>query len=521
MANGIMTGFEAGDTSECSATSGTLSVQGTTTRGAWSGYALRVNPATTNSGSATLTGHSATGAFNAGAFDAATIYIRIYFRVDTLPAANNEEFLRVNTTGGAAKANLRINSTGTIAGYDASTGLIDTGTAVLSTGVWYRIEWKIGTGNGAVYEWKVDGTVDLSTTANLSAVNSGTVQPGKAANRNGQSVDYYFDDILASDSAYPGPGQSSAVTVNGAGNYTDGTATGGPTNKYECVDERPHNSDTDYVLTGGSSTAGTYALISAATAGVSGTINCVKSHHVVKRNGASNGLTQLRTRSGSVDNNATAVASGTTYTTRAKLFDADPATSSAWTSSGIDGLEVGWVDASANASRVTSCVAFADYTPVTASAAVTGTATASITEADVVAGGKTIIVTLTGDTWVASGGTFDAQRQAIIDGLDSAQAEAAGWDAVVKATQGVAGVVRTSDTVVTITLDAFGSYDITATETITVTVPGSALTGASPLTASPTFTVAPVVVGHPALSRMGGVRHAAGNFQRGNRVRGW
>jgi hypothetical protein len=36
------------------------------------------------------------------------------------------------------------------------------------------------------------------------------------------------------------------------------------------------------------------------------------------------------------------------------------------------------------------------------SAAVTGTATASITEAHVVAGGKTIIITLTGDTFIAA-----------------------------------------------------------------------------------------------------------------------
>lgn len=124
-----------------------------------------------------------------------------------------------------------------------------------------------------------------------------------------------------------------------------------------------------------------------------------------------------------------------------------------------------------------------------ASAALTGTATASITEADIVAGGKTIILTLTGDTWVASGGTFDAQRQNIIDGMDSAQSEATGWDAVVKAGQGVSGVVRTSSTVVTITLDAFATYNITATETITVTIPGSAVTGGSPIVASPTFTV--------------------------------
>lgn len=39
---------------------------------------------------------------------------------------------------------------------------------------------------------------------------------------------------------------------------------------------------------------------------------------------------------------------------------------------------------------------------VAASAAITGTATDSITEADVVAGGKIITITLTGDTWIAA-----------------------------------------------------------------------------------------------------------------------
>ena len=135
--------------------------------------------------------------------------------------------------------------------------------------------------------------------------------------------------------------------------------------------------------------------------------------------------------------------------------------------------------------------ALPDYTKT---AAITGTATASMTEADVVAGGKTIIITLTNDTWIAAGAaSFDLIRQDIINGIDSAQSELLGWDAVPKATQGVAGVVRTSDTVVTVTLDAFPTYDITAQETITVTVPGSAVVGGSPIVGSPTFTVSLVV----------------------------
>lgn len=42
----------------------------------------------------------------------------------------------------------------------------------------------------------------------------------------------------------------------------------------------------------------------------------------------------------------------------------------------------------------------ADPSDLGATAAVTGTATASITEADIVSGGKTIVITLSGDTWV-------------------------------------------------------------------------------------------------------------------------
>lgn len=124
----------------------------------------------------------------------------------------------------------------------------------------------------------------------------------------------------------------------------------------------------------------------------------------------------------------------------------------------------------------------------TASIALTGTIIGA-SEADIVAGGKTIILTVTGDTWVAAGATFNAQRAQIILGLDSAQAEATGWDAVVKAGQSVAGVVRTSDAVVTITLDAFPTYNITATETITATMPPTALLLTAAIVATPTFTV--------------------------------
>ena len=123
------------------------------------------------------------------------------------------------------------------------------------------------------------------------------------------------------------------------------------------------------------------------------------------------------------------------------------------------------------------------------SATVSGSVEPSATEAEVVAGGETIIITLANTTWVAAGGAFDAIRQDIIDGLDSAQSETTGWNAEVRDKQGVAGVVRTSGTVVTITLDAQSGYNNSANETITVTVPASAHSGSGAIVATPTFDI--------------------------------
>lgn len=115
----------------------------------------------------------------------------------------------------------------------------------------------------------------------------------------------------------------------------------------------------------------------------------------------------------------------------------------------------------------------------------------TVTEADIVTGGKTIIITLVGDSWVAAGATFDAQRQNIINGLVSNGVELFGWNNEVKAKIAVTDVVRTDAQTVTITLDAESAYDITASETITVTVPATALLLNVAIVATPTFTITP------------------------------
>ena len=123
-------------------------------------------------------------------------------------------------------------------------------------------------------------------------------------------------------------------------------------------------------------------------------------------------------------------------------------------------------------------------------AAVTGTIVAGgVHEGEIIAGGETIILTLTGDEWVATAGDDNAITTAIIAGITSDGAEAAGWNAVVKANMVHGDITRTSATVLTIVLAAEATYQITADETVTVTIPATALAAGSAVVASPTIPI--------------------------------
>ena len=127
-------------------------------------------------------------------------------------------------------------------------------------------------------------------------------------------------------------------------------------------------------------------------------------------------------------------------------------------------------------------------TAVTESLAISGTLGASGgIPAEIVAGGETIILTLTNAEWITTG-SFDAQRQGIIDGMDSDKSETNGWDNR-RSDFTVGDVVRTSNTIVTITLSASATYVITSDEIITVTAPAAALDLPSSLVGTPTFDI--------------------------------
>lgn len=370
--------------------------------------------------------------------------------------------------------------------------------------------------NGTTLEFRVNGVlVESVTDSAISAAGKAGIGIGNciANNSGGEGGDYgydcdaqFFDDFRVHTLATAGA-TTETLRPNGAGTTTQLTPNAG--SNYDQVDEASSDGDTTYNKTpsgGFADRFDTYA-IPAPAAGASDIIDYFEIHALSRRSVAAAGEDAAPAfRIGATNFMGLGKDPGTSYVEQIAKFYHNPVDGTALTQTLIDGLEPGAVHHSSNLGlddlRTTQVWAVYAYKSNVA-AAVTGTITAAATEADIRAGGKTIIITLTGDTWVASGATFDAQRQAIIDGLDAAASPGGGWNNEVRDNADVTDVVRTSDTVVTITLEAFGSYDISATETITVTVPASALTGGVAITATPTFTVIAVTAGGAYLPTMG------------------
>ena len=114
-------------------------------------------------------------------------------------------------------------------------------------------------------------------------------------------------------------------------------------------------------------------------------------------------------------------------------------------------------------------------------ATVTGTAT-SATEAGIRAGGATIVINTlpVGETWVAD------PRAALLTGISGSDTTATGWNSKVTPLLTVANVVRTSDTLITITLPAVADYNILGPdpEEVTIEIPAAAITGAAVIDAT-------------------------------------
>lgn len=335
------TGMEIGNTSEFSSASGTNSVQSTTKRTGT--YAFKVNPTTTATSYGVFRTYSASTGASAD-YSAATAYHTFWFLYVTKPASGDEPICSSLNIGVSVKFELRINSGGNLVAYDSALSLLGTGSTVLVASRWYWIDVKVGTGTSAAWELRINGVTELSgSTANLTTTNNGSFRLGKGVNRNGNSVEFYYDDAGVDDAAYLGPGEVRIMRAVANGTYTAWT---GATPKWDQVDEVPPNStdSLDSTLTVGD--AYTAAVATGSASFIHGSVKSVKPCVSILRVGAAPAC-RLRLRSNTTDHDTTADVGGAfSVLIAGMILNTDPATSATWTLKGLDTLEVGAIERS-------------------------------------------------------------------------------------------------------------------------------------------------------------------------------
>ena len=445
---------------------------------------------------------------------AATGYVQHQFRADAVADAYVKCYLYIATLPGATVtimaygdssdfygSKVRLRSDGKLESNQSDLSSPVTGTTTLSTATWYLVEMFYNETTNQVTV-KLNGVEEIAASTVNDIGGGGRIRIGCS---DSATADLYFDDIVVDNAAYPGPSKIVIAVPTGAG---DSAATTGTASMIaEIPPSNTLTSGATMIELDANPTIGSYAMTDSGTMGI-GSADAIKMVYILARMredtvGTTNYTLRLKSASGGTTSVSASVDAGDATTVRTNpssttafgnslISVTDPTTGVAWTPTGTNSIDnmqagVGTTDGSPDTWCATLC-AMVEYIPK-ATAALTGTVTASITEADIVTGGKTIILTLANDFWLPAGTLFDNQRDEIALGIDSAQSEGTGWDAVVKVGIDVGDVVRTSSTVVTITLDAEATYNITAQETITATIPSTATAYGNTIIATPTFTV--------------------------------
>jgi len=354
-------GAESGDLTEFTGYEGNVTADSTTKR--TGGYSIRFNNAAGEAADAWIHKPATTGVVGATSVNVDPCYHRFYLRVATAPSAgqNPATFYIPTYSTIAGKCSYQLDSNRKIRLYDSGDSLVATSTTVLSLNTWYLIEIKSSNGSDSAYELRINGTTEFSGTCNQASANTSGARLGITGGH-AESLDFYIDDWAIGSGDWLGPGACLGMAPDGNGTYTDWAGGTNPFD-YTVVDENPPN-DTDYVMCGTTAAdmAETYTLQSCATVGISGTINAFKAGVRTRENATGTTANSIRIRSNTTDSDSATLNGTTTPVSRYIVKATDPATSAAWTTSGLDAVEIGSVETSQVKTRMTWVRGFVDFT---------------------------------------------------------------------------------------------------------------------------------------------------------------
>lgn len=298
-------------------------------------------------------------------FSKSEAYFQFQFRYGVKPASNNEYLFKLVLATNQIYG--RLTSDGKIALYFDTT-LISTGSTVLSADTWYRIRLMYSSdnaiGSGSQCHLYINDTLELAISSSI-VQNVQRLNIGKIENLNSQNVTYYFDDVIISEGGFPDPTTIVKAIKPNANGTTMSWNGGTGSSDYTQVDEIPVD-DADYVMspTSGNPNTARFNMESCADASISpSSILSLKAITRTREDISATSSTKLSVLSNATTSENNTSNGVTTVGSKARVLNTDPDTSSAWTTGGIDAVQIGAVENNAVAVRLTSVLAMILYIP--------------------------------------------------------------------------------------------------------------------------------------------------------------
>lgn len=231
-------------------------------------------------------------------------------------------YLAFVNQGGSYQITLQNDTTGHLRVYlGTNTALLFTGTRVLSTGVWYYVEFKVTIANsGGTVALRIDGVSDGTYTGDTQMTGSASWDEIWLGGNSGlPSSGGVVDDLLvydgsgASENDWMNDCRIEAILPSGVGNSSVWlNQAGNTTNTYQSVDDATPTDDTDYVESATADEKDTYAYGNLAT--TSGTVVAVVLNPYWKKtNTGAKTAKSVARLSGGTEEDSAAVTLGTSY----------------------------------------------------------------------------------------------------------------------------------------------------------------------------------------------------------------
>lgn len=459
-------------------------------------YCLRVNPTDGNSG------HIYCGTFDSNGdyvnFISDDVYCKFDFKYKQLPAESTDGVVESTIATVRYVSNRRIELTiGSdgklrVRGYDST--LAGTGSTVLSSDTWYRINLYSSISGGinpSPYALLIDGETELSGSvvqSTFSAHNLCLGREGAApGSRLNGDVDFYYDNVVIDENWHPGDTGVILLGTTGNGTYT------GWTGDYTAVDEIPISASGDYITSVADTRESvTHDNIDESTDGeFFGSINGLKVLSYVYHNLFGTTTTGLLSN-GAIEET---VAEGLTSThAHGKWFWYDPDTKQPWTVSAANACEATVYAAGANRRcyALTLEMEFGTDQPqpvTTTSASTSGTTSATSSLTTSASTSLTTTATTSATTSASSSlttsattsATFSASTTATTSASSSLTTSASSSLTTTATTSATSSLTTTASTSLTTSATTTGtsSWSTTATSSLTTSATSSLTTSAS------------------------------------------